>query len=64
MAESLFDAVNGGSQALIPLQRRAARSEFIPVNAEEDRLLRTSIPSRSSKKSADAMKLFEQEMEK
>ena len=29
------------------------RSEFIPINADEDRKLRAAIPSRSTKKSAD-----------
>ena len=32
---------------------RAVRSEFIPINPEEDRKLRSAIPSRSAKKSAD-----------
>ena len=32
---------------------RAVRSEFIPVNADEDLKLRAAIPSRSTKKSAD-----------
>ena len=32
---------------------RAVRSEFIPINADEDRKLRAAIPSRSTKKSAD-----------
>lgn len=32
---------------------RAFRSEFIPINADEDRRLRYAIPSRSTKKSAD-----------
>ena len=32
---------------------RAVRSEFIPINPEEDRKLRSAIPSRSAKKPAD-----------
>ena len=32
---------------------RAVRSEFIPINADEDRLLRMAIPSHSGKKSSD-----------
>ena len=32
---------------------RAVRSEFIHINPEEDRKLRSAIPSRSAKKSAD-----------
>ena len=32
---------------------RAVRSEFIPVNADEELKLRAAIPSRSTKKSAD-----------
>jgi len=32
---------------------RAVRSEFIPINPEEDRQLRSAIPSRSAKKPAD-----------
>ncbi len=32
---------------------RAVRSEFIPINADEDRRLRAALPSRSGKKSAD-----------
>lgn len=32
---------------------RAVRSEFIPINAEEDRRLRSAIPARASKKAAD-----------
>ena len=32
---------------------RAVRSEFIPINADEDLKLRAAIPSRSTKKSAD-----------
>ena len=32
---------------------RAVRSEFISINADEDRKLRAAIPSRSTKKSAD-----------
>jgi len=32
---------------------RAVRNEFIPINPEEDRKLRSAVPSRSSKKSVD-----------
>ena len=32
---------------------RAVRSEFIPINPEEDRKLRSAVPSRSTKKSVD-----------
>ena len=32
---------------------RAVRNEFIPINPEEDRKLRSAVPSRSSKKSVE-----------
>ena len=32
---------------------RAVRNEFIPINPEEDRKLRSAVPSRSSKKPSD-----------
>ena len=32
---------------------RAVRSEFIPINPDEDRLLRRAVPSHSGKKSSD-----------
>ena len=32
---------------------RAVRNEFIPINADEDRKLRSAVPSRSSKKSVE-----------